>query len=231
MLREGLSEAALRTVAVDCERSWLVPPGSGWYVRPGSYEGWTGGLLPEARLAYEQTEPGFAPPFAVYEWFEQAPPSADHPAPIRAAPSAWAMARVQEEGEQMKAPIAVGPDLLFLGLRLPETQPTGRIREAVTLWRVVHPPAQPISLMAHLTDGEGRVLAVGDGLGVPFDRLQPGDVIVQRHPFDLPAETAPGPSWLQIGAYTQPDVARLPIPQSGITGSDRLVIGPLEGAP
>jgi hypothetical protein len=54
--------------------------------------------------------------------------------------------------------------------------------------------------------------------------------VIQRHVFDLP-EAPAGPLWLQAGAYTQPDVARLPIPQSRVPGSDRLVIGPLEDAP
>jgi hypothetical protein len=231
VLQDGVGAATLRTVAIDCDQSWLIPPGSGWIVRPGSYEGWTAGLLSEGRLAYEQTEPGFAPPFAVYEWFEQAPPAANSPAPIVAGPSAWPLVQVLEDGERLAAPVAVGADLLFLGMRMPETRPTGRLREAVTVWRVVNSPAQPFSLMAHLTDDVGQVLAVGDGLGVPFTQLQPGDVILQRHSFAVPPETPPGRSWLQVGAYTQPEVERLPIPQSAVAGSDRLVIGPLGEAP
>jgi hypothetical protein len=230
VLREGLGEAQLRAVAVDCNQSWLVPPGNGWYVRPGWYEGWTAGLLAEARLAYEQTEPAFLPPFAVYEWFGQDPPAAAMPAPVYAAPTAWTLARARE-GQPVEAPIAVGPDLVFVGLHPPEAETTALPQEMTTVWRVVNPPAQPISLMAHLTGDDGRVLAVGDGLGVPVQQLQPGDVVLQRHPFDLPPEAPPGPLWLQVGAYTQLDVERLPIGSPAVAGSDRLVIGPLERTP
>ncbi len=230
-LTEGVGEEILRIVTTDCTQSWLVPPSNGWFVRPRSYEGWTAGLLSEARLAYEQTQPGYAPPFALYEWFKEAPPSAEQPAPVIAAPSAWPLTQVQEEGERLQPPIPVGADLVFLGLRLPETRATGHLREVTTLWRVTNPLAQPMSLMAHLTGNDGQVLAVGDGLGVPFHQLQPGDLILQRHTFDPHATTPPGPAWLQVGAYTQPDVTRLPILQSGVPNSDRLVIGPLEAAP
>jgi hypothetical protein len=219
VLSEGVGEPALRTLAVDCTQSRLVPPGSGWFVQPGGYDGWTAGLLVAARLAYEQTAPGYVPPFAVYEWFGRALPSA--------APSDWPLGQVRQDGDRLAVPIAVGPNLAFLGVRLPED---GAVSEAVTHWRVVNPIDRPFSLMAHLTDDAGRVLAVGDGLGVPFAELQPGDVVIQRHVFDLP-ETPEGPLWLQVGAYTQPDVKRLPIPQSGVPGSNRLVIGPLGDAP
>ena len=231
VLREGVGQEELRTVAVDCSQSWLVPPGNGWFVRPRAFGGWTDGLLTRARLTYEQVQPAAAPAFAVYEWFDASPPSAVTPTPVTVAPTGWPLTRVTQEGQPMDPPIAVGSDLLFLGLGGPEAQADGLPDAVTTVWRVVNPLPQPLSLMAHLTDGEGRVLAVGDGLGVAYHQLQPGDLLLQWHPFELPAEPPSGPWWLQVGAYTQPDIARLPIPQSTIPGTDRLVIGPLEPTP
>jgi hypothetical protein len=56
--------------------------------------------------------------------------------------------------------------------------------------------------MAHLLNKEGQPIAVGDGLGVPIENWQVGDVIVQHHAMEVPTGTAPGTYWVQTGAYT-----------------------------
>jgi len=59
-------------------------------------------------------------------------------------------------------------------------------------------------------DGQGRPVAVGDALGVPFGEWATGDVIVQRHQLALEPTTPEGTYRLQTGAYWLPDVERLP---------------------
>jgi hypothetical protein len=82
--------------------------------------------------------------------------------------------------------------------------------------------------MAHLLGKDGVPIAVGDGLGIPIAQLRPGDVVVQRHVFEIPPETAPDMYWLQVGAYTLPDVQRLPVLRHDTIVGDRLLIGQIE---
>ena len=55
--------------------------------------------------------------------------------------------------------------------------------------------------MLHLVGPGGAPVVVGDGLGVPPDNWQVGDVIVQRHRLDMPADAPKGEYTLYTGAY------------------------------
>jgi hypothetical protein len=56
-------------------------------------------------------------------------------------------------------------------------------------------------MMGHLVSADGVPVAVGDGLGVAWDQLQPGDVLVQRHVLAVPHGMPDGAYWLQAGGY------------------------------
>jgi hypothetical protein len=173
------------------------------------------------RLAYEQTRSGFVPSFAIYEWFGQNPLEGLSPVQVYAAPSNWPPGQAEAEGVTLTPPVKVGGGLEFLGY-------TAKEETIQTYWRVTQTPTQSLSLMAHLLDANGAPVAVGDGLGIPIDQWRPGDVIVQRHEIATLPDTAPGVYWLQTGAYTLPDVERLPILQNGSVVGDRLLIGQIE---
>jgi hypothetical protein len=224
VLVEGLGRNDVRIVSFDCSQSWLVPPGNGWYVLAGAYEGWGLDHVARGRLAYEQTRPTALPPFAVYEWFDRALPPIAHGS-IRAAPGEQPLHQAVAEGALLSPPVAVGHDLAFLGTIVDEAgSRAGRRYVVQTAWRVTRHPTQPFSVMAHLLGADGVPIAVADGLGIAVDQLQPGDVFFQRHVFDIPPETPPGTYWLQVGAYTQPDVVRLPILQEGRVVGDRMLV-------
>jgi hypothetical protein len=55
--------------------------------------------------------------------------------------------------------------------------------------------------MAHVISREGTPIAIGDGLGVPIDRWQPGDTIIQRHPLRIPPATPEGEYVVYTGGY------------------------------
>ncbi|MBN1180143.1 MAG: glycosyltransferase family 39 protein [Anaerolineae bacterium] len=217
VLAEGLGQAGLRVAYFDCAQSWLYPEGNGWFVLARAYEGWGLAHARGGRLAYEQARPSALPPFSIYEWFGHEPPAASNDGPFHAAPGDWPPQQVQAEGTPLTAPVPVGGDLAFLGYTVEASAGAAVVH---THWQVTRTPQQPLSLMAHLLGSDGVPAAVADGLGVPTDQMQPGDVIVQRHVF----EAAPGTYWLQVGAYTLPDVTRLPVGSAG----DRLVVGTLE---
>ncbi len=219
VLAEGLGQDNLRLALFDCSQSWLYPAGNGWYVLARDYDGWGLAHLQRARLAYEQTRPGSVPPFAVYEWFGQSPLEGLTASHVRTAP----------DEVELTPPVSFSDTLEFLGY-VAEATPVraGQTAAIQAYWRVTQTPPQPFSLMAHLLGEDGIPIAVGDGLGVLYTQSQPGDVIVQRHIFAIPPQTAPGAYRVQVGAYTLPDVQRLPVLRDGITLGDRLLVGQIE---
>jgi 4-amino-4-deoxy-L-arabinose transferase-like glycosyltransferase len=238
VLVEGLGQDDLRLAEFDCSQSWLYPAAAsgdstasnGWYVLSRDYRDWGLAHVERARLAYEQTRPGFVPPFAVYEWFGQKPLEGVTAEPVYAAPSDWPPQQVQAEGTPLHPPVLVGDVLEFLGYVSTERMatPDSRTMTIETYWHVVRAPAESLSLMGHLLGDDGVPVAVSDGLGVPITHLQTGDIVVQRHVFELPPESVPDTYWLQVGAYTLPDVQRLPALQHGTTVGDRLLVGQIE---
>ena len=58
-------------------------------------------------------------------------------------------------------------------------------------------------------------MATSDGLGVPAEMWQPGDVIVRRHLLKLPGDLASGDYTLHVGLYITPNGPRLPLRASG----------------
>ena len=225
VLAEGLGRDDLRLVYADCDQSWLIPPGNGWLTMAKAVEGW-GRTIPEtqARLAYEQKQTGTAPPFELYEGFELQPTAGLAPTQAWTAPGDWPPRQVQTEGYPLTTPIAIGEALAYLGYTRDTTGIT-------TYWQVVQMTAQPFSLMAHLLDATGHPIAVGDGSGVSIDQLRPGDTLIQHHRFEIPAGTPAGSYWIQVGAYTQPDIQRMPVAESPIAASDRLIVGEWEITP
>ncbi len=197
-ITEGFGSDGLRQVAFDCEQSWVFPSGgssAGWYAlaTPGIdrlrwptggerlewWPDWAQQLsLAALRLSYVQPTPGELPAFVIWEWAG---------APV-VPPIAAAEVTLEET-------------LVFLGYAAPDTAQPGTTMDVVTYWRVLAQPSRPLSLMLHLSGADGIPIAVGDGLGVPVDQWQAGDIIAQRHRLPVPEETPPGDYQFQAGAY------------------------------
>lgn len=208
-LREGFGMGlAVPVLTFDCTQSWIVPRGSGRYVLPRTV-GHDWALLKQARLAYEQTRTGWVPPYTIYEWRALEP--AAEPAP-------------QVPADRR---VTVGEVLAFVGYRAPELA-AGQTSVVEAWWRIEDLPAGPLSLMAHLVGPDGTVVAVGDALGVPVDQWTPGGLLIQRHVLAIPAGAAPGDYALHLGAYTLPDIGRLPVTGGESPEVDSLVAGVLE---
>jgi len=119
------------------------------------------------------------------------------------------------------APVSTAGPLTFLGY---EVQTRSAVIELRTYWRVDDTPARPLSLMAHLLAEDGTTVAVGDGLGVPIEVWQPGDVIVQRHRLAISRDSVSGLYWLQTGAYWLDTMERWPILINNRAVGDRLLL-------
>jgi len=208
-LREGFGIGAeVPLLNFDCTQSWIVPSGNGRYVLPRT-AGHDWAPLAQARLAYEQTQTGWVPPYAIYEWRAAEPPAGP-------APQAPAGRRV-----------AVGEVLSFVGYGAPELH-IGETAVVEAWWRIKDQPTGPLSLMVHLLGPDGTVVAVGDALGVPGDQWTPGGLLIQRHTLVIPAGATPGAYALHLGAYTLPDVQRLPVSDGGGAPADSVVAALLE---
>jgi hypothetical protein len=82
--------------------------------------------------------------------------------------------------------------------------------------------------MAHLLGPDGVPVAVGDGLGVPVEGWQPGDIIVQRHRLSVPEDAPPGEYRLQTGAYWLDTMERWSLRDEYGNLNDRLVLTTVE---
>jgi hypothetical protein len=86
----------------------------------------------------------------------------------------------------------------------------------------------PLTFLCFAPREAGRVVANGDGLGVPVENWRPGDVIVQRHTLAVPSDSPPGVYQTQIGVYTLDDLSRFGIVKDGVTLGDYLSLAPVE---
>ena len=221
-LAEGFGRADLRSDPFDCERSWLYSGTGGWLVLSGSdpAEAWVAERLEGVPLVFRQREHWSHPATTLYAQRELPAGSVPPEISVMIAPSAWAPPVAQQEGRVVEAPVAVGEAFSFLGYALYADQ-TGL--DFDTYWRVEQPPEEPISLMAHLLNIEGRPIAVDDGFGIPLTSLRSGDVFVQRHRLNYPAPPN-GPYYVHGGAYWLETLEPLPMMIRENRVGDRFVI-------
>lgn len=209
-----------RQLAYDCTRAWVYPQGG---ATPGVY------VLQEEAHALNMVYSG-APfsaawplgqltqevrphirPFVLYAGLSLALPDgvAAIPAPAEQIPAPDAPTR--------RSPLALAGPLTLLSV---QTYPGERNVVVETWWQVsAGPITRNFSIMAHLLTAQGEMLAVADGLDVAPPLLQPGDVLVQRHTFNVPLSAT---LWLRTGAYWLDDMTRWPV--GGQTAADAVFI-------
>ena len=185
--QEGFGRSDLRTAYFDCTSGWLYPNGGelpGWYAlyrdTARSDDTFIQARLAASPPSYEQREARALPPFAIYE--QDGPPT---------------LPRLTSD-----ASVQIG-HLTFLGYASGDALPIepGRTVEIETWWRVDSLPERPLSIMLHLMGPGGAPVLVADGLGVPIESWQIGDVIVQRHALLIPADAPPGEYTPTTGVY------------------------------
>jgi hypothetical protein len=194
-------------LAFDCTQSWLYPDAgesAGWYVLHRETaireDRFIQQQLVHSQLSFEQKSAGETPPLTV---FERYPSSTGVTIPqgqetLWTSPVEWPPEMAMIDGVPISTPVSLKGPLAFLGYEVALEE------QAVTLltyWQVTDTPDRPFSLMGHLVGADGLPVAVGDGLGVPWDQLQPGDALVQRHLLPASQPLLPERYWIQTGAY------------------------------
>ncbi len=117
--------------------------------------------------------------------------------------------------------------LLFYGnTPHPDTLAPGATLTFDTLWELTRPISGPLKIFIHITAPDGKIVAQWDGLDVNVGTLDMGDIFVQRHRLNLPADLPPGPYRISIGAYHPNTDQRLKAEFDGRT-VDSLVLGAL----
>ncbi|MCP4537068.1 MAG: phospholipid carrier-dependent glycosyltransferase [Chloroflexi bacterium] len=209
-VEEGFGRNGLRMVYFDCTTAWLYPNGGdspGWYAlfrdTARSDDPFIQTRLAGKAPSYEQRWTGTLPPFAIYEHVSQ---------PI------FPLSMPDD-------PIQIG-HLTFLGHTstvLSSARP-GQTIDMETWWRVDSLSQRPLSIMMHLIGPGGVPVVVGDGLGVPIEQWQIGDVIVQRHTLVLPADAPAGEYIPMTGVYWLDTVERWPVERAGESIGDHLTL-------
>lgn len=208
---DGFGRNDLRMALFDCSSGWLYPTGGrdpGWFAlfreTALSRDPFIRDHLAKGRLSFEQRRTGFLPPFAIYE-----------------QPAGPLLPRFPASER-----IRTG-QLAFLGYNMRGPSHPDRLIEIETWWRVESVPSRPLSIMMHLVGPDGTRI-VGDGLAIPIDQWQPGDIIVQRHRLPLPANAPAGEYQPFTGVYWLDTLERWTVMQGEQPAGDQIPIPPLQ---
>jgi hypothetical protein len=227
----------LRQVYFDCTQSWVYPENgetSGWYVLHDRVVRESAPFLQphlgQVHLAYvHDQDDAMAPAFRLYE-FQPARPLdfargdvVTYTSTVRVAFSDLSPSQVVAARPIITAPVRLEGPLTFLGYRLRGVRPEAVVLE--TWWQVNELQRRPLSIMAHLVDSEGRPIAVADGLGVPVEVWQVGDVVVQYHDFRLTSDLEGQVYWVQTGVYWLDTLERQTVIGPGQDTGDHLLLG------
>jgi len=226
----------LRRVYFDCTQSWIYPEDertSGWYALHDEVlqedSPFLQPHLDQTHLAYVHHQyDAMAPAFRLYE-FRPSMQALRYTQSVRVAPPGVGPRQVIAEQPVITAPLTLEGPLTFLGYRLLDTRPEAVALE--TWWQVTEENVskmRPLSIMAHLVRDDGHPIGVADGLGVPVETWQAGDVLVQYHHFPLTPElwgNNERRAWLQTGVYWLDTLERQEVTGPGQHTGDHILLG------
>ncbi|MGH2593553.1 MAG: ArnT family glycosyltransferase [Anaerolineae bacterium] len=190
----------LRVVRFDCGNAWWWPSASAWYVVPP-------GVDVESRsfgiVEYERRRTDDSLVYRVLRGQAQA-----------------------GLGAPLDAPAQFDGGLTLLGFNGPGERKVGRMLEIESVWHVDAPPSPPVSIFAHLLDPGGVFVVGADGFGVPAELLRLGDLIAQRHRFEIPPDAPEGEYTIEFGFYRLDTLERYSIIVDGKPVDQRVLTGP-----
>jgi len=205
-LAAGLGRTDLRSIYFDCRSSWVHvhDGGPGYYVIPARGDPTIANEMLAGRatpIYHDRGNPVMSkdePGFTLYRWDGEAEVSAKLAGLARPPGGAFDFGVASLIGYELShGPVAPGSAV-----------------SVTTWWRANSPGTVLLSSYSHLMSGE-RLEASGDGLGVPPQMWQRGDVIVQRHTLKLRSDLPPGEYGLHVGLYSVENNQRYSLRDTG----------------
>ena len=205
-----VGQTDLRHLYFNCRSSWVFAQGGqpGWYLLPQAKDIWPllGLVSEESPTSYSHSATVSAPSFEIHYW------------PGGRASSELALATTAshitlQDGSRVQPPIALGDTAQLVGYRSEELA-------WWTVWQVLKPASEPLSVAAHLFVGESSPI-VADGLGFTSDQWNTDDLLIQLHSF--PSST--GAEFLETGLYNYLTGERLMV-TGGDSRGDRVRLFP-----
>jgi len=216
-LAAGLGRTDLRSIFFDCRNAWVylhgdqgspLGSGPGYYVVPAHGDPMIADEMMLGRGVPIYHDRGDAdlskdyPGFTLYRWDGEA----------------QARARIEARIRPPGGEFDFGPASL-IGYELDQGPFTpGGVISMTTWWRANSPGEVLLSAYAHLSSGDRLVNS--DGLGVPPQMWQTGDIIAQRHAFKIPSDWPVGDYALHVGLYSVETNRRYPLRVNGQPGDD-----------
>ena len=109
----------------------------------------------------------------------------------------------------------LGREVRLLGYRLtPEEAKAGETLRLTLYWQAVAPTQTSYTVFTHILDASGTMRAGHDGIPVysqrPTDSWLAGEVQIDEHEIQLPADASPGNYAIEVGMYDAATGVRLP---------------------
>jgi hypothetical protein len=131
--------------------------------------------------------------------------------------------------EVLDAPVVLDGGLSLIGVEYRPMEPGSRILEILLYWQVDASRTEPapLSMFVQLLDADGRYLAGQDHLDYAPNSWRAGDLLVQKHRLELPADLPAGVYYPQTGVYNWQDNTRWQVEVAGQAVGDRILLPPV----
>jgi hypothetical protein len=127
-------------------------------------------------------------------------------------------------GGAIQLPIDFGHAVELLGYQVESPIKAGKPLNMKTYWKATGALPKFLTVFVHVMDQNGQIVAQLDRESVLADTLQPGDVFMQLHSIDLPADLPPGSYRLALGLYASDSGQRLPLYEVDALRGDRVLL-------
>jgi hypothetical protein len=230
----GFGRVDLRVIYFECRTSGVISQEDlpGWYVVPASLQNSDNFItfwLDEASLEFEQYDQRDELLFSIYRLDEMPPLLQETPVPVGVIQAGARPGAQADDAPRFSPPLDVNGPATFLGYQLgSETITPGEVFNVRTFWQARRTVTETMpSIFVHLLDGEGQAWSVGDALDFAAIQWQAGDIFVQQHRMEIPADVPPGSYWIASGLYDLNTGVRYPV--LGVeTQGDTFLFDPVE---
>jgi 4-amino-4-deoxy-L-arabinose transferase-like glycosyltransferase len=182
------------------------------------------GFVSEQEVAFADGTPAYR----VYEAAQPAALQARVLESTRTGGFGWSAQDVTQP-QALDAPVALDGGLSLAGVTYQPIEPGAQVLDIWLTWQVDASRAEPapLSVFVQLLDADGGYVAGQDHLDYAPDSWRAGDLFVQRHRLELPADLPAGVYYPQTGVYNWQDNTRWQVEVAGQAVDDRILLPPV----